>query len=125
MDCFKNSVNLVTAPSFEGTKEELYLHNAFEGCTSLQSAFITHKIVTAYSAFKGCTSLTGTVFNNCRFNNQHISIIHTDVIHDNNNYLDTSSSFERYYGDLQECFMNAKLGDNPLTNCNINKTINS
>ena len=30
MDCFKNSINLVTAPSFEGTKEELYLHSAFE-----------------------------------------------------------------------------------------------
>lgn len=125
MDCFKNSINLVTAPSFEGTKEELYLHSAFEGCTSLQSAIITDKIVTAYSAFKGCTSLTGTVFNNCRFNNRHISVIHTDVIHDIDNYLDTSSTYENYNGDLQRCFMNAKLDGNPLNNCSFNETITS
>ena len=125
MSCFKNSVNLVTAPSFEGTKEELYLHSAFEGCTSLQSAFITHKIVTAYSAFRGCTSLTGTVFNNCRFNNVHISIIHTDVIYGIDNYLDKKSTFESYSGELQECFMNAKLDGNPLNNCSFNENITS
>lgn len=125
MDCFKNSINLVTAPSFEGTKEELYLHSAFEGCTSLQSAIITDKIVTAYSAFKGCTSLTGTVFNNCRFNNVHISVIHTDVIYDINDYLDEKSTFESYKGDLQGCFMNAKLDGNPLNNCSFNETITS
>lgn len=125
MDCFKNSINLVTAPSFEGTKEELYLHSAFEGCTSLQSATITNKIVTAYSAFKGCTSLTGTVFNNCRFNNVHISIIHNNVIYDYKNHLITKATFENYDGDLQECFMNAKLDGNPLNNCSFNETITS
>lgn len=125
MDCFKNSINLVTAPSFEGTKEELYLHSAFEGCTSLQSALITDKIVTAYSAFKGCTSLTGTVFNNCRFDNVHISVIHSNVIYDINHYLDKKATSESYNGDLQGCFMNAKLDGNPLNNCSFNETITS
>lgn len=124
MDCFKNSVNLVTAPSFEGTKEELYLHSAFEGCTSLQSAFITDKIVTANSAFKDCTSLTGTVFNNCRFNNKYISVIYSDVIyHEINKYFYIDQSAHFYSGGIQLCFMNAKLDGNPLNNCSFNETI--
>lgn len=125
MECFADSPNLVNAPSFEGTKDELYLHSAFRGCTALQSATITNKIVTACSAFEGCTSLTGTVFSNCKFNNQSISVVHVNVIRDQKRNLINDTTFDKYEGGLDKCFMNAKLDGNPLNGCSFNENITS
>lgn len=126
MSGFKDSPNLTTAPSFTSIKEELYLHSCFENCPTLTSVSIENKTVTASKTFKGCTALSGTVFNNCKFDNQSISVVHIDVIHDINNHLINDTTFDKYDGGLDECFMLCtSLNGNPISTSRLGERITS